>query len=566
MTGMIVRLLRSVPQGPRRLLLAIVLGTAATGSSVALMSLAAWLLSRAAELPPVMYLTAAAVGVRFFGIGRGVFRYFERLVGHDLALRMQATLRLDAYDRLSRVTLLGSRRGDLLVRLTADVDAVMDVMVRVIMPFSSAALVIIATSLVIGMFSWSSAAVLLGTSVAAGVLFPWLGQRLSLRADVRAVPARGRLADEVRELARCAPDLVAYDAAEAALGRAQQTDLTLRRAEARAAWTRGLAAAGQMLATGAAVIAAMLIGGPMVVDGSMLARDLAVIMLTPLALHESFADLIKAAQALTRARSALARVQAVLDSPAVGSGDRIIPTAPQTGPSSSASTPEPSGNNRSATRTRGAESGEALAAAVLIASNLRIGWPGASPILEEVNLTVARGERVALTGASGVGKTTLAATIMGLIPTQGGELQVADRVGYLAQDAHIFATTIDENVRIGNKDASPEQVRQALARAGLSLDPQRIVGEEGATLSGGEARRLALARLLASDTEYDLVILDEPTEHLDHETAEALLADLWPALGEAGVLVITHDQELVAQCDRQVNLDEHARRPAPAEA
>jgi ATP-binding cassette subfamily C protein CydCD len=513
-----------------------------------------------------MYLTAAAVGVRFFGIGRGVFRYFERLVGHDLALRMQATLRLDAYDRLSRVTLLGSRRGDLLVRLTADVDAVMDVMVRVIMPFSSATLVIIATSLVIGMFSWSSAAVLLGTSVAAGVLFPWLGQRLSLRADARAVPARGQLADEVRELARCAPDLVAYDAAERALGRAQQTDLTLRRAEARAAWTRGLAAAGQMLATGAAVIAAMLIGGPMVVDGSMLARDLAVIMLTPLALHESFADLIKAAQALTRARSALARVQAVLDSPAIGSGDRIIPAARPTDPSSSVPIRKSGENNRGATGARPAESGDASAAAVLIASNLRIGWPGASPILEGVNLTVTRGERVAVTGASGVGKTTLAATIMGLIPAQGGELQVADRVGYLAQDAHIFATTIDENVRIGNKDASPEQVRQALARAGLSLDPQRIVGEEGATLSGGEARRLALARLLASDTEYDLVILDEPTEHLDHETAEALLADLWPALGDAGVLVITHDQELVAQCDRQVNLDEHAQRPVPAAA
>ena len=133
-TQLLKTLLRDVPRGRWLLVLSTLLAACASGASVALMGVSAWLLSRAAEMPPVLYLEAAAVGVRFFGISRGVFRYAERLVGHDLALRMQGALRMRVYDRLSRTTLLGRRRGDLLVRVTADVDAVLDMVVRVIVP------------------------------------------------------------------------------------------------------------------------------------------------------------------------------------------------------------------------------------------------------------------------------------------------------------------------------------------------------------------------------------------------------------------------------------------------
>ena len=155
--------------------------------------------------------------------------------------------------------------------------------------------------------------------------------------------------------------------------------------------------------------------------------------------------------------------------------------------------------------------------------------------------------------ASGAGKTTLAATAMGLIPPREGTVRRGGRVGYLAQDAHIFATSVAENVRIGNKDATSEQVRNALERAGLPLDPDRLVGEDGGTLSGGERRRLALARLLVADR--DLWILDEPTEHLDQATAEALMADVWHASEGRAVLVISHDPAVVDACQRRLHLE-----------
>ncbi|MBE3062748.1 MAG: thiol reductant ABC exporter subunit CydC, partial [Cutibacterium acnes] len=287
-TQLLKTLLRDVPRGRWLLVLSTLLAACASGASVALMGVSAWLLSRAAEMPPVLYLEAAAVGVRFFGISRGVFRYAERLVGHDLALRMQGALRMRVYDRLSRTTLLGRRRGDLLVRVTADVDAVLDMVVRVIVPACASSLVIIGTTVLLARFSLTSAAVLLLSALLAAVVMPAITQRLSRAADSSLVPLRGQLADRTRELAHCAPDLVAYGAQDAILADVLEVDSRLRTAEKRAAWGRGLGTAGQILAAGLAVVSALWIGGNAVADGRIGGRILAVLVLTPLALHEVF--------------------------------------------------------------------------------------------------------------------------------------------------------------------------------------------------------------------------------------------------------------------------------------
>lgn len=518
-----------VPHGRRRLALTTLLACLASGASVALMAVSAWLLSRAAEHPPVLYLEAAAVGVRFFGILRGVARYAERLVGHDLALRMQGALRMHAYDRLSRTTLLGSRRGDLLTRLVADVEAVQDVVVRVLVPLCSASIVMLGTSIALAFFSPASAAVLLGTALLAGVLLPWVAQRLSAATDAQAVAARADLAVAMHELARNAPDLVAYGRGRAALDRQAALQDRLEAADRRGAWTRGLATAGQVLAAGVAVVAALWIGGRAVADGELLGRNLAVLVLTPLALHEVLATFAQAAQTWTRARTSLARVQSLVEAPTVGRGDR--PSA------------EPA-----------EEPGLEL-------HDVTIGWPGGEALVAGLDLVVAPGDRVAITGPSGVGKTTLAATVMGLIPPMAGRVVTRGQVGFLAQDAHIFATSVAENVRIGNREADDERVAAALAAAGLDLPADRIVGEQGATLSGGEVRRLSMARLLAADAgtahAAQVFVLDEPTEHLDAETAGALMDDLWRACGDSPVIVVTHDPDVVAQCTRVVEV----RRP-----
>ncbi|MFZ0530129.1 MAG: ATP-binding cassette domain-containing protein, partial [Propionicimonas sp.] len=175
-----------------------------------------------------------------------------------------------------------------------------------------------------------------------------------------------------------------------------------------------------------------------------------------------------------------------------------------------------------------------------------------APVVTGLSLDVGPGEKVALVGPSGIGKTTVAATVLGLIPARAGEIEVRGRIGYLAQDAHIFTTTVAENVKIGNRDATDADVTEALTRAGLGLDPKRVVGETGATLSGGEARRVALSRLLVGH--YQVLLLDEPTEHLDAATAHALIDDIWADSADSPVLVITHDPDLVARCDRVVRL------------
>ena len=516
---LLTELLATVPRGRTRFSLSVLLASMASGASVALMGVAAWLISRAAEMPPVLFLQAAAVGVRFFGISRGVFRYVERLVGHDVALRMQSALRIRIYDKLSATTLIGRRRGDLLTRVVADVSAVQDLVVRVIIPVLSASVVIVGTTAMLARFSVASALVLLVTAVLAGVLLPLLAQRASRAADLAAVPTRGALADGVRELSRTTGDLVAYGAQDAVLERLQSIDDTLRRQEARAAWVRGLATAGQVMAAGIAVVAALAIGGPAVVAGTLHPRLLAVIVLTPLALHEVFGAFTAAAQTWTRSRAALARITDILDAEPIGSGDITSPEDPAPG---------------------------------LDLDGVSVGWPGGGPVQEGLHLHVHPGERVALVGPSGVGKTTVAATAMGLIPPLAGTMRRAGRVGYLAQDAHIFTTTVAENVRIGNKDATDGQVVEALRRAGLDLAPELRIGEAGSTLSGGERRRLALARVLAD--ERDLLILDEPTEHLDTATAQALMRDVWRAAEGRAVLVITHDPELMESCDRVVRL------------
>ncbi len=539
------RLLDSLPRSRWWLALAIFLAFSATAASVALMGVSAWLLAFAALLVPVLFLEAPSVLVRFFGISRGALRYVERLVGHDVALKLQSALRLETYRRLAGTTLIGRRRGDLLTRVIADVEAVQDLVVRVWIPFTASSLVIGGTALALGFISLGSALVLLASAVVAGLLLPLLAQRGSSRADADAIPLRGELADAVHEIAQAAPDIVAYGARDAYSAKLLAVDARLRADEARSTWVRGIASAAQVLAAGIAVIGALVIGAgevaagtlgpglvswmrnvvflnlPMPPEHQIESTLLAVLVLTPLALHEALSTLIQAAQTRTRARAALRRVEAVLDAEPIGVGDVPAPAEP---------VPDPG----------------------LELDALDAGWPGQAAVVTGLELAVGKGERVALAGPSGVGKTTVAATVLGLIPAKGGRVATRGRIGYLAQDAHIFTTTIAENLRIGKRDATETEIAAALTRAGLALPADRLVGETGAKLSGGEARRVALARLLVGD--YQVLILDEPTEHLDVLTATALMDDIWATTSEAAVLVISHDPSVLARCDRVVTL------------
>ncbi|MDR0837128.1 MAG: thiol reductant ABC exporter subunit CydC [Propionibacteriaceae bacterium] len=551
---LVLRLVTEVPRGWARLGMALLFAVCASGASVALMGVSAWLLSFAAEHPAVSMLTLAATGVRTFGTSRGVFRYFERIFSHDVALRMQAALRLSTYTKLARTTLLGTRSGDMLLRVTADVEAIMDVVVRVALPFSSAVVVILGTSLMMTLFSPLSAAVLLGCSVLAGIVLPFVTQVFSRRADESIAPARADMANQVFTLAHNATDLVAYGYGDTELARLDAVDARLREAERRAAFTRGLAAGGQLVVMGMAVAAALVIGADAVVSGALAGRNLAVLCLTPLALHESFGDLTKAAQTLTQARTSLTRILTLLAVEPVGIGDRVVEQPDKRSPLQH---PDALGVCLDVPLAAQAESPSSMLSDILalVLTHLTIGWPGCPDLLHGINLSVNQGERVVITGASGIGKTTLAATILGLVPPVDGCVHAPGHIAYLAQDAHIFATTVAENVRIGNPQATDDEIATALTKAGAAhLEPQRIVGEDGTTLSGGEARRLALARIFVSADVPAVVILDEPTEHLDQETATSLMEDVYTSFAQSALLIITHDPDVIAQSERELHL------------
>lgn len=504
----------AVPPGGRwRFAGAVGLGVLASGSGVALLATAAWLLSRAAEHPPVMYLMVAVVAVRFFGIGKGVFRYAERLLGHRVALERQSVDRIAVYRRLATRLLPISGRHDLVSRLTQDLATTADTTVRVWLPLVVAVVVAVGSVGFVAAFSPAAAVVLaigLGVAIVVG---PVLGARLTRRSQADLAAARGALAAEVGMVHGLAAELSAYGLATDRLRIAATADGRLRRIERRAAAAAGLGAAIQLAALGVASAASLAVAGAELGAGQLPGTMVAVLALLPLALVDVVAPLPAALGALQAARAASSRVAAV------GTGPALVDEARE----------------------------PARPAAGLEAHHLAVGWPGAAPALTDLELVCRPGERLAVVGPSGLGKSTLVATIAGLLPPRAGTLTRPSRVAVLTQDAHLFDTTVRENLRLADPAAADADLRAALGQVGLDLDLDRRIGEHGATISGGEGRRLALARLLVAGADHDLVVLDEPTEHLDRDTAADLLATVDRAWPTAAVLVVTHDPDSVVR-------------------
>jgi thiol reductant ABC exporter CydC subunit len=527
----VVRVLRLSRPAFGRLGLSVLAGSGAAGCGIGLMAASAWLIARAAQHPPVLYLTMAIVAVRAFGIGRAVLRYLERLAGHDAAFRVLAGVRAGAYDGLRRSAPAGRRRlrsGDLVSRFVTDVDAAMDVLTRVVTPYLVAVLTGAAAAAFLAVLLPAAGAVLLVGLAAVAVAVPMVHSRLSRRADERTAPLRGELAAQVVELVHGAPDLLMHRAAARRAAEVERTDDRLRRVAARSAAGVGIGAGLAGLAAGASVWFSLLLGSTAVRAGTLDGVLLAVVVLTPVAAFDLVAPLPTAAAQLNGARSALRRVFSIVDAPAA------VPD-----PIDPAPLPDPPFHLRL----------EAVTAR----------WDDAGPdAVRDLTLDLPAGRRVALVGPTGCGKTTVAALLVrfldpvdGRVTLNGTDLRelcgddVRRVVGLVAEDAHVFDTTIEENLRIGRADATVDQMRGALAAVRLLDAVDRLpdglqtrVGERGVRLSGGQRRRLTLARALLADS--PVLILDEPTEHLDDAAATAIMDDILAATSGRTVLLISH--------------------------
>jgi ATP-binding cassette subfamily C protein CydC len=470
--------------------LAVTLGVLALGSALALAGVSAWLITRAWQMPPVLDLTVAVVAVRALGISRGVLGYCERLASHDTALRAAGTARTQLYRRLVDApaeTALRLHSGELVSRVGSSVDELADVLVRAVLPIAVAKVLSSAAVAVIAVISPAAAAVLAGCLLLAGVVAPWLAARAA-RATEEAAVEHHSARDTAAMLAlEHAPELRVGGRLDDVIAESTRQQHVWGGAADRAAAPAAFAAAVPTLALGASVLGALIAGislAPLVAP-----TTLAVLMLLPLSAFEATTALPAAATQLTRARIAIRRVVELTE-------------------------PDPTRRQR----------------------------PVVSPV------EVRPGDRLAVIGPSGCGKTTLLMAVAS--DREASDREAADRkAGFFAEDAHLFDTTVRDNLLVARGDATDAELSSALARVGLQpwLDglPKGLstVMQGGvAAVSAGQRRRLLLARALVSS--FPIVLLDEPTEHLDAADGERILTDLltpgalFPA--DRAVVVATH--------------------------
>jgi thiol reductant ABC exporter CydC subunit len=529
-----------------RLALATLLGAGAIAAAIGLIATSAWLISRSAQRPQESAVAIAIVGVQFFALVRGLCRYGERLVGHDAAFRVLSEIRVSLYTRLERLAPLGLpvfRSGDLLARLVHDVDALQDLLLRVVPPFAIAFGVGAATVALVWSMLPAAGLILLVALAIAATLVPWLTGWLAARGEGRQAMMRAELTAGVVDLIEGAPELIVNGGASEQLRRTLVADSLLTSIAGASARTAGIGQSLTSLCCGLAMWGALLVGVTAVHAGRLDGVLLAGLALIPLVAFELVTGLPTATQTLQRVRRCAARVFEVMDTPAPVSEPahpRALPPPPH------------------ALRMRG----------------LCFTYPGAArPALDGVDLDLSPGRRVAVVGASGAGKSTLAGVLLRFLRYDGGSVtldgvELADLdgdasrtvIGLVSQDAHVFDSTLEENLRLARRGASAEELRAALAAARLLDWTEQLpaglnteVGERGAHMSGGQRQRLAIARALLAD--FPLIVLDEPGEHLDTQTADAIVADLLAITHDKGTLLITHRLAGLEEVDEVLVLD-----------
>ncbi len=505
------------------------LGIAAEACGIGLVAAASWLIMRAAQRPLFSELAVVAVAVRAFGLGRGVFRYAERLSSHDTALRQLASLRALVVERVARLVPAGlphSPRGELISAATHDVDRVGDAEVKVVGPLAAMTVVALGAAIIVGAIAAAVGLVYLGAFGLAAALSVWVyvGVRgsapdlVAAKAEVAATAFA--LGEQAEELARLRA--IDHAAAPVRLAARRLSGVERQRGAVIAFATALLAGLGSWTAAAAVAVVASRVGtlgGPAI----------GVLVLSALALGELLVPSVAVAEAASTVTSSAARLRRLIERP----DPHPDPVAPVT--------VAPAGR---------------LGAVRL--ERLGLAWPHSPTVLRDVTLLLSPGTRTLVWGPSGSGKSTLAAGLVAfLAPTCGryeldridtrviGPSAVRREVTWCAQEPWLADTSVRENLRLAAPGADDSELAAALRAVHLdgwvSAQPRGLdtmVGRHGTAMSGGERQRLALARVLLAG--HHVVVLDEPTAHLDAGTAEAALLDLLGALGAKTVLLLAH--------------------------
>ncbi|QDG87996.1 thiol reductant ABC exporter subunit CydD [Pseudarthrobacter sp. NIBRBAC000502770] len=519
-------------------------GTLAALFAVALSGLSGWLIIRASEQPPILYLLTAIVGVRFFGIGRAVSRYWERLLLHDAVFAALTRLRGRLWESLSRRALSLRRLlqgGNVLGTVIDDVDTVRDLLPRVVLPPATALAVSVLAVAATGILVPDALPAVAGAAVGGLLLAP----AAALWGDRKSAAAEQSLRSGVLRRVTAALDaraeLHANGVAPRVLEALLAEDRDATRASRRSAWADGLGHAVATAACGTAALAAAWLAGPAVLAAQVAPAAAAVVVLLLLALVEPYAAMTTAVRQYPALRSVMRRVG---ESGALAAGS------------------EPRGGLQPVSRRDGDTPGVELL-------DLAAEWPGGPPVFSGITAVAVPGRWLAVTGPSGSGKSTLLSVLLGFLPPASGQVLVTGRAAWCPQEAHLFDSTIRGNLLLGRPiedgpaPASDRELEAVLAAVGLSALVGRLpagldtrIGPGGAFLSGGERQRLAVARTLLTGAE--VILLDEPTAHLDAESAATMLADLRAGLRDRTVVLVTHNPADIQAGDARLELSEPA--------
>ena len=524
---------RALAIPPARLLAAVLAAVATLASAFALAAVSAYLVTRAWTMPPVLDLTVAVVMVRALGVSRGVFRWLERMLTHDVALRGVVSLRTSLFTALASRTddaLTRLRRGELLSRLGDDAQELGDHVIKAIVPALVAAVMLVVVLATFAPLSLPATAAMAASLLLAAVAAPRFAHRAAALTEQAVLTTRGDVTSHSLEILDDATSLRVDGRLDGTLARLAAAQSAHDAAIDRAARPAALAAAAVPASMVLAVTGSLLAAGAAWTAGDLSAGQIGILLLLPLSSFEASTALPAAATQHARSRAAAERLDAL-----IGEGGEVDGSAPVPA--------------------------ERPATATLTARDLTAGWSAEAPCVRGLDLDLAPGSRLAVVGPSGSGKSTLLATLAGLLAPLGGEVSsdaasLREAVTMFAEDGHVFATTLRENLRVVRRDLSDDEALAALSAVGLDdwlatlphgLDT--MLGPDGTTVSGGERRRLLLARAVVR--RGPVLLLDEPTEHLDTARGDALLAALLTPGDESlvpassTVVVVTHRPEAI---------------------
>ncbi|MGB7876894.1 MAG: thiol reductant ABC exporter subunit CydC, partial [Anaerolineales bacterium] len=535
-TSILPRLLSFLTGSWNWVALSVLLGMLTIGANVSLMGTSAWLISTAALHPSIAELQVAIVGVRFFGISRGVFRYAERLVSHDVTFRLLSRLRVWFYKKLEPLAparLMDYRAGDLLTRIIGDVETLENFYVRVVTPPLVALLTAIGVSIFLAAFYPILAIVLIGFFLTLGLILPIISQLLSRRPGKTLITLRSDLQAQLVDGIQGLPDILAYGRAADRLNLISETGNMYGKAQQQMASISGLQSALTVTLTNLGMWTVLFLTIPLVSAGRLEGVMLGTLTLLTLASFEAVTPLPLAAQMWESVRAAAGRLFEIVDAPPMTVDRRSL--------------------------TEEAPSTVYSPRSAVAFNAVTFSYPNTSfPALNDITFNLSQGNSLAIVGPSGAGKSTIVSLLLRFWEYSSGNIrlggeplhdleqdEVRGRCGVVSQSSYFFNASVRDNLRLARPSASQEEIEDAAKKAQIHefirefpMGYNTFIGEQGTRLSGGERQRLAIARALLKGS--PILILDEPTANLDPLTEKQLLETLFGVMKNKTALLITH--------------------------